>query len=85
MTHLLSLAHAKHSQSFTSAVANVFVTALALWLPLTPLFFLLRRILDDRSGTKWVFVFLLLIAPAFLSACVLLWLCIASITIIKHS
>mmetsp|Transcript_4482 Transcript_4482/g.12213 ORF Transcript_4482/g.12213 Transcript_4482/m.12213 type:complete len:653 (-) Transcript_4482:463-2421(-) len=39
-------------QSFTSAIANVFLTALSLWIPLTPLFFLMRRILDDRSGTK---------------------------------
>ncbi len=37
--------------SFQAAAANAFLTALALWLPLLPLVFLLRRIIDQRQGT----------------------------------
>lgn len=40
-------------QSFTSVLANTFMTALALWIPLTPLLFILRRIIEERSGTRW--------------------------------
>jgi cell division protease FtsH len=36
--------------SATAALGNVFVAALALWLPLLPLFFMLRRAMDARSG-----------------------------------
>jgi len=39
-------------QSFSAALANVFMTALALWIPLMPLIFLLRRIMEERSGTS---------------------------------
>ncbi|KAG2432568.1 hypothetical protein HXX76_008912 [Chlamydomonas incerta] len=38
--------------SFQAAAANAFLTALALWLPLLPLVFLLRRIIDQRQGTS---------------------------------
>jgi hypothetical protein len=36
--------------SFTSSLANICLTALALWLPLMPLFFIMRRMLDSRGG-----------------------------------
>ncbi|GLC60747.1 hypothetical protein PLESTB_001666400 [Pleodorina starrii] len=36
--------------SFQSAAANAFLTALALWLPLLPVFWLLRRVIDQRQG-----------------------------------
>eukprot|EP00798_Chlamydomonas_sp_ICE-L_P016885 gene16885-23160_t len=35
--------------SFSAALSKVFLTALALWLPLTPLLFIMKRILDDRN------------------------------------
>ncbi len=37
--------------SFTAAAANTFLTALALWLPLLPVLWLLRRVIDQRQGT----------------------------------
>ncbi|EFJ51432.1 hypothetical protein VOLCADRAFT_87717 [Volvox carteri f. nagariensis] len=37
--------------SFTAAAANAFLTALALWLPLLPVLWLLRRLIDQRQGT----------------------------------
>jgi ATP-dependent Zn protease len=36
--------------SAAAALGNVFVAALALWVPLLPLFFMLRRAMDARSG-----------------------------------
>ncbi|GIL68519.1 hypothetical protein Vafri_21788 [Volvox africanus] len=36
--------------SFTAAAASAFLTALALWLPLLPVFWVLRRVIDQRQG-----------------------------------
>lgn len=36
-------------QSFQAALANVALTALALWLPLLPLLFILRRLMQVRA------------------------------------
>ncbi|GLI66848.1 hypothetical protein VaNZ11_010831 [Volvox africanus] len=36
--------------SFTAAAASAFLTALALWLPLVPVFWFLRRVIDQRQG-----------------------------------
>ncbi len=36
--------------SITAAAANAFLTALALWIPLLPMLWLLRRVIDQRQG-----------------------------------
>ncbi|GIL92433.1 hypothetical protein Vretifemale_19999, partial [Volvox reticuliferus] len=36
--------------SFTAAAAGAFLTALAVWLPLLPVFWLVRRVIDQRQG-----------------------------------
>jgi hypothetical protein len=36
--------------SFLGVLQNILLSALAVWLPLLPLFFLIRRILEERSG-----------------------------------
>lgn len=38
-------------QSFTALLANVLLTAVALWVPLLPLVFILRRLLQGQNGT----------------------------------
>lgn len=42
------------AQSFSSALANVLLTALAVWIPLAPLLFLLHRMMEDRNMSGWV-------------------------------
>ena len=36
----------------TSALVRVFGTALALWIPLMPLFFIMRRALNGKTNTR---------------------------------
>lgn len=36
--------------SVRSSIVNVVTTAIGLWLPLTPLLFVLKRIMDGRNG-----------------------------------
>jgi len=40
------------AQSFSAALSNVFLTALAVWVPLAPLIFLMRRMMEDRTGSR---------------------------------
>jgi hypothetical protein len=37
--------------SFSAVLVNALLTATALWLPLLPVFWLVRRIIDQRQGT----------------------------------
>ncbi|KAG2498816.1 hypothetical protein HYH03_003009 [Edaphochlamys debaryana] len=37
--------------SLAASAANAFLTALALWIPLLPMIWMLRRIIDQRQGT----------------------------------
>jgi cell division protease FtsH len=38
--------------SLASQLGNILVSALAIWLPLLPLWFFARRIIDARSGSS---------------------------------
>ncbi|GFH20972.1 AAA domain-containing protein, partial [Haematococcus lacustris] len=39
-------------QTFLSALATTLTTTLAVWIPLLPLLFLFRRIMEDRSSSR---------------------------------
>jgi hypothetical protein len=39
-----------NAQGFAAVLANMVITTLAVWIPLLPLFFLLRRVMEDRAG-----------------------------------
>lgn len=38
--------------TLTGALWNMFGTAFALWIPCLPIFFLMRRALNAKTGTK---------------------------------
>ena len=38
--------------SFQGVLSNIVLSALAVWLPLLPLIFLVRRIMEDKSGSS---------------------------------
>jgi cell division protease FtsH len=38
--------------SFQGMLANIFLSVLAVWLPLIPLIFVIRKIMEDRNSTS---------------------------------
>lgn len=40
--------------SFSSQLQSIFLATLTVWLPLVPLFLIMRKVLDQRQGTRCV-------------------------------